>query len=133
MYKDFPALEHCHVCPLHCGVNRYERAGACGADSELKIDLAHLHHGEEPVISGTRGSGTIFFSHCNLHCVFCQNHSISQLGWGTPQTIEKCAQMNLKPTRLRVGVFGAEHQHVMLFLLGPVARISSSADQPVPS
>ncbi|MCB5251797.1 MAG: radical SAM protein [Candidatus Cloacimonadaceae bacterium] len=78
----YPQLQECRICPRNCGVNRYQIAGYCGAMAELKINLAQLHYGEEPPISGSRGSGTIFFSHCNLRCVFCQNHVISLRGSG---------------------------------------------------
>ena len=71
--------EHCVLCPRQCGVNRLAGArGFCGASSELLVSYIGLHHGEEPPISGTRGSGTVFFGHCTLACVFCQNYQISQ-------------------------------------------------------
>jgi putative pyruvate formate lyase activating enzyme len=72
-------LVHCECCPRKCGVNRLEgRTGFCRIAGDVQIAHAGLHFGEEPPISGTRGSGTIFFSGCNLRCVFCQNHQISQ-------------------------------------------------------
>ena len=72
-------LVHCECCPRKCGVNRLEgRMGFCRIAGEAQISYAGLHLGEEPPISGTRGSGTIFFAGCNLRCVFCQNHQISQ-------------------------------------------------------
>ena len=72
-------LEKCEGCPRRCGVNRLEgETGFCGVGSGIRISHAGLHFGEEPPISGTRGSGTIFFSGCNLRCVFCQNYQISQ-------------------------------------------------------
>jgi putative pyruvate formate lyase activating enzyme len=72
-------LVHCQCCPRHCGVNRLEgRTGFCRIGADAQISHAGLHSGEEPPISGTRGSGTIFFVGCNLRCVFCQNHQISQ-------------------------------------------------------
>ncbi|HBN09780.1 MAG TPA: radical SAM protein [Cyanobacteria bacterium UBA8530] len=76
------SLESCFACPRRCGANRIEGKGACGAGREMKMARAALHFGEEPPISGSRGSGTIFFSHCNLNCLFCQNHSISFGGQG---------------------------------------------------
>ena len=78
----YPELQACTICPRNCGVNRYQDKGYCQAPAELKINLAQLHFGEEPPISGSQGSGTIFFSHCNLRCVFCQNHLISLQGSG---------------------------------------------------
>lgn len=75
-------LKKCKLCPRNCGINRYERAGACGATDKIKLAYYSLHQWEEPVISGTNGSGTIFFSHCNLKCIFCQNKKISTGGYG---------------------------------------------------
>lgn len=72
--------EHCALCPRQCGVNRLAgEQGFCQADKELLISYSGLHKGEEPPISGTQGSGTIFFGHCTMACVFCQNYQISQL------------------------------------------------------
>jgi putative pyruvate formate lyase activating enzyme len=72
-------LAHCECCPRKCGVNRLEGGkGFCRIGAGAQIAHAGLHRGEEPPISGTRGSGTIFFAGCNLRCVFCQNHQISQ-------------------------------------------------------
>lgn len=71
-------LEECSICPRNCGVNRLEgQQGVCRVGKELLISTASLHFGEEPPISGYRGSGTIFFSSCNLKCLFCQNYTIS--------------------------------------------------------
>ena len=72
-------LSRCECCPRKCGVNRLEGVyGFCRVSSSTQIAHAGLHFGEEPPISGTRGSGTIFFPGCNLRCVFCQNYQISQ-------------------------------------------------------
>jgi putative pyruvate formate lyase activating enzyme len=72
-------LASCKCCPRQCGVNRLEgKAGYCRVGSHALISHAGLHFGEEPPISGTRGSGTIFLAGCNLRCVFCQNYQISQ-------------------------------------------------------
>ena len=71
-------LRSCELCPRLCRVNREEKPGACGCSARLLAARAALHFGEEPCISGTEGSGTVFFSGCNLHCVFCQNHKISR-------------------------------------------------------
>lgn len=72
----------CTLCPRRCGANRAAAPGACGAGKALKVARAALHFWEEPCISGTRGSGTVFFSGCPLHCGYCQNHRISQEGFG---------------------------------------------------
>ncbi|MFC2007119.1 radical SAM protein [Chloroflexota bacterium] len=69
----------CDICPRECGVNRLAgEKGLCHSASQPIVSSFCVHHGEEPVISGSRGSGTIFFGNCNLRCVYCQNHQISQ-------------------------------------------------------
>ena len=71
--------ENCIICPRRCGADRTKGPnGACHAGSEPVVNLAMLHHGEEPPISGTKGSGTVFFEGCPLGCVFCQNYDISR-------------------------------------------------------
>ena len=77
----------CHLCPRECGVERTEeRFGVCGVGALPKIARAALHFDEEPPISGTRGAGTVFFSGCNLRCVYCQNYEISTRTKGTAIT-----------------------------------------------
>ena len=72
-------LSHCDCCPRCCGVDRLAgETGVCGIGARVRVAHYGLHFGEEPPISGSRGSGTIFFAGCNLRCVFCQNHQISQ-------------------------------------------------------
>lgn len=68
----------CHLCPRNCGCDRSRKTGVCGMTNELRISRVGLHMWEEPCISGTSGSGTIFFTGCNLGCIFCQNHEISR-------------------------------------------------------
>lgn len=84
----------CHLCPRRCGAARDGGArGVCGADDTLKVARAALHMWEEPPISGTNGSGTVFFSHCSLGCVFCQNRRISRReAEGRPVAIEALAK-----------------------------------------
>jgi len=90
-------LEKCKLCPHKCGVNRINgKLGICNASDKIKIALASLHHYEEPCISGEKGSGTIFFSHCNMKCKYCQNYEISQLGKGKYITIEHLAEIMIK-------------------------------------
>ena len=67
----------CNQCPRKCSVDRSEAVGICGVGQNYKVARAALHYWEEPCISGTSGSGTVFFSGCNLRCVFCQNHNIA--------------------------------------------------------
>ena len=72
-------LSRCECCPRRCGVNRLAgQTGFCKVGGDILLSHAGLHYGEEPPISGTRGSGTVFFAGCNLRCVFCQNWQISQ-------------------------------------------------------
>ncbi len=90
-------LDNCMLCPHKCGVNRLERKkGRCKCDDKLKIALASLHMFEEPCISGTNGSGTVFFSNCNLNCIYCQNYEISQLGKGKEISVQILANIFLK-------------------------------------
>ena len=90
-------LEKCLLCPRKCGVNREKgQLGFCKAGKNIKIARYSLHFWEEPIISGEKGSGTIFFSCCNLKCVFCQNYDISTNNSGKEISIEKFAQICLK-------------------------------------
>lgn len=81
-------LESCRVCPRECGVNRLknDKLGFCRSGLNPAISSVNAHHGEEPPLSGTKGSGTIFLTNCNLRCVYCQNYPISQLGNGAERT-----------------------------------------------
>jgi putative pyruvate formate lyase activating enzyme len=89
-------LAECTVCPFHCGVDRRRRSeGRCRSGILPKIASWNLHHGEEPPISGIRGSGTIFFSGCSFRCVFCQNYPISQMGHGNEITVAELADRML--------------------------------------
>lgn len=90
-------LHHCTLCPHSCKVNRTEgEVGFCGAPGELIVSSAGPHFGEERPLSGSGGSGTIFFAHCNSHCIFCQNHDISQDGRGRAYTAEQLAGTMLR-------------------------------------
>ena len=86
-------LRSCELCPRLCRVNREEKPGACGCSARLFAARAALHFGEEPCISGVEGSGTVFFSGCNLHCVFCQNHKISRERYGKALTATRLADI----------------------------------------
>ncbi|MDD6214354.1 MAG: radical SAM protein [Firmicutes bacterium] len=80
---NYDILKNCRLCPRNCGVNRQSgKIGFCGSNSRIKIARAALHFWEEPCISGKSGSGAIFFSHCTLKCVFCQNYGISTQNHG---------------------------------------------------
>lgn len=90
-------LKSCNICPHKCGVNRLNGIkGRCKCDNKIKIALASVHNYEEPCISEKNGSGTVFFSNCNLNCIYCQNYEISQLGKGKEITIEHLAQIFIK-------------------------------------
>lgn len=83
---------NCRLCPRECGVNRFAEGnrgtrGFCAESHELRVAHVGPHFGEEPPITGTRGSGTIFFTGCSLRCSFCQNHQISTGGLGTVMTL----------------------------------------------
>ncbi len=93
----YKLLESCRLCPRKCGVNRLKGGiGFCKAGLLPMVSSFHAHFGEEPPISGRNGSGTIFFTHCSLRCVFCQNYPISQLGEGRDINIAELADMMLK-------------------------------------
>lgn len=88
-------LEKCNICPHECMINRNKEIGRCKATDKVKIALYSIHNFEEPCISGEKGSGTVFFSNCNLNCIYCQNYEISQLGKGKNITIEELANIFL--------------------------------------
>lgn len=89
-------LKKCNLCPRNCGVNRYESLGFCKASDKVKVAYYSLHQWEEPVISGINGSGTVFFSNCNLKCIFCQNKKISTLGYGKEISNERLKEIFLE-------------------------------------
>lgn len=90
-------LESCKLCPRNCGVSRLkDKVGYCGAGKSIRVARAALHYWEEPCISGSIGSGTVFFSYCTLKCVFCQNYNISQCSYGKEITIERLAEIFLE-------------------------------------
>ena len=94
----FKEYENCRLCARNCGVNRTVSTGFCKATDEMYIARAAFHYWEEPPISGTNGSGTIFFSGCSLSCVFCQNRDISRGRAGKTVKIDRLADimMNLQ-------------------------------------
>ena len=95
--KYLSLLEKCELCPRRCGVNRLGDKGFCGGGRYARVALVSLHPWEEPVIAGPKqAAGTVFFSHCNLRCVFCQNHEISQEGKGEEVTEERLAEIFLE-------------------------------------
>lgn len=90
-------LSKCEICPRKCKVNRLEGTkGFCKCDDKIRIALVSSHYFEEPCISGKEGSGTIFFSNCNLSCVYCQNYEVSQEGKGKEVSIERLSEIMLE-------------------------------------
>ncbi len=85
----------CNLCPRACGVNRENALGVCGVTSEIRVAKADLHFYEEPCISGERGAGTVFFSGCNLSCVYCQNSKISHQKFGAEISADKLREIFL--------------------------------------
>jgi len=94
--RGYQILKECELCPRECRINREKgERGFCEAGIELTVSSFHAHFGEEPPISGYRGSGTIFLTYCNLRCMFCQNYPISHLGNGNQISSSVFSQMML--------------------------------------
>ncbi len=93
---EFNELKNCHLCPKNCGVNRYKKLGFCRSSADLFVSYYSLHMWEEPIISGNHGSGTIFFSNCNLKCIFCQNRKISNDGYGKKISLDRLSKIMLE-------------------------------------
>jgi len=116
-------LSRCECCPRKCGINRLEgQTGWCRIGAQAQISYAGLHFGEEPPISGTRGSGTIFFAGCNLRCVFCQNHQISQDF--APRDMKTLTTDDLASEMLRLADAGAHN----INLVSPSHVVFQAAD-----
>ena len=94
-YGDF-MYKICNLCPRNCNINRYSNKSFCKNNDKVKIALSSLHYFEEPCISGINGSGTIFFSGCNLKCVYCQNKEISHENYGVEISVEILAEIMLE-------------------------------------
>ncbi len=94
--KAYKLLSSCEVCPRKCGVKRLEgERGFCRSDEEVIVSSYNAHFGEEPPLSGNFGSGTIFFTNCNLKCIYCQNYPISQLRNGNKVSLSELAKIML--------------------------------------
>ena len=91
--KGGTVMSQCLICPRKCGADRTNGAGFCLSGKDPKIARAALHHWEEPCISGTRGSGTVFFSGCSLKCVFCQNDEISRGNFGKAVSVSRLREI----------------------------------------
>lgn len=95
-------LENCKICPRNCKINRTKNIGYCKCNDKMKIALVSTHYYEEPCISKENGSGTIFFSNCNMNCIFCQNYEISQQGKGKEVSVERLADIMLEQQERKV-------------------------------
>lgn len=89
-------LSNCNLCPRLCGVNRFEKTGTCLVGADVVINTIAPHFGEEPCLQGHNGSGSVFFSGCNLRCVFCQNHDIAHQKNGFNISPEELAEWYIK-------------------------------------
>lgn len=89
-------LRNCNLCPRLCGVNRFEKRGTCLIGADVVVNTIAPHFGEEPCIQGKHGSGSVFFSGCNLRCVFCQNHDIAHQKNGFNLQPEELAEWFIK-------------------------------------
>ena len=99
---DIKELENCKICPRNCKINRTKNIGYCKCNDKIKIALVSTHYYEEPCISKENGSGTIFFSNCNMNCIFCQNYEISQQGKGKEVSVERLADIMLEQQERKV-------------------------------
>ncbi|MCB2307822.1 radical SAM protein [Clostridium estertheticum] len=96
-FTSLDILKKCNLCPRKCFVNRLDgELGYCNASGYIKVAKVSLHYWEEPCISGELGSGTVFFSNCNLKCVFCQNYKISHDGYGKTISINRLSEIFLE-------------------------------------
>ena len=95
MHEYMQMYRACRVCPRACGVDRHTSHGVCRVPDRLLLARAALHHWEEPPISGTRGSGTVFFSGCSLGCEYCQNREISRAACGKEITADRLVEIFL--------------------------------------
>ena len=86
-------MSNCELCPRHCGVDRREARGVCRVGDAVKVARAAPHYGEEPCISGTRGSGAVFFAGCPLGCVYCQNYKLSRGLEGSEISVTRLAEI----------------------------------------
>lgn len=89
-------MSKCNLCNHLCNVDRYKQSGFCGAPNYLVLAKAYLHKWEEPIITGLNGSGTIFFSYCNLKCIYCQNYQISTNHFGKKISIDRFSEICLE-------------------------------------
>lgn len=126
-------LENCNICPHKCGINRIAgKIGRCKATDKVKIALASIHNFEEPCISGENGSGTVFFSHCNLNCVFCQNYEISQIGKGREISVEELAKIFIKQQNKKVHNINLVTPTMYIYQIIEAIKIAKSKGLKIP-
>ena len=144
MGVDLALLARCEICPRRCGVNRLEgERGYCGAGRLARVALVSLHPWEEPCIAGETGAGTVFFSHCSLRCLFCQNAALSHEGQGLDVTEERLAEIFLEreargaatldlvtPTHFAPQILAALHMAKARGLTLPVVWNGSGYERP---
>ncbi len=128
----YQMLQKCTLCPRACGVDRLQdERGECRTGRRAVIASYHLHFGEEPPLVGWGGSGTIFFTHCNLHCQYCQNYDISQLGQGVEIDVEELASLMLQLQRAGAhNINVVTPTHVVPQILAAVAIAAQSGLRP---
>ena len=116
--KLYEILENCTLCPRSCQVNRFvSKNGACRTGIKPIVSSFGPHFGEESFLVGNNGSGTIFFSNCNLNCVFCQNWEISQMGVGEEIDVEELSKIILKLQKMgceNINLVSPTHQVPMI-------------------
>lgn len=95
-------LNKCQMCPHKCKIDRKEKKGWCKAGDSPKLSLVSIHDYEEPCISGENGSGTIFFTGCNMRCVYCQNYKISDGMYGKEITVKRLSEIFLEQQSRKV-------------------------------
>ncbi len=96
MRNDILDLSKCELCPRRCRADRRKAPGYCGADERVRVALVSLHPWEEPCLTGEKGAGTVFFSHCSLKCCYCQNYEISHQGRGIEVSTERLGEIFLE-------------------------------------
>lgn len=119
----------CNLCPRKCGIDREKGIGLCGMGTLPRVARAAPHFWEEPCISGTKGSGTVFFSGCNLRCVFCQNRNISQQGYG--KTVSVARLRDIYKDLISQGVHNINLVTAGHFLEPVLASLSQALPVPV--
>ncbi|MGN0597585.1 MAG: radical SAM protein [Ruminiclostridium sp.] len=125
-------IKNCTVCPRECHADRTKTAGFCGGGDKPKLAKAMLHFGEEPCISGERGSGAVFFSGCSLKCCFCQNYPISNEGFGREITIDRLSEIFLELQQQganNINLVNPTHQ--LMFIIPALERVKDKLKIPV--